>query len=225
MNKKRPFLLYHVHTLCEDMAYDDEEWRSSVTESNSVFCSECKSVLPGIGKINLRLTSIETKCAMNFSRSGVGILSKEVLSVFESSGKSQWLNLGEVVLNGTVNPRYFTFNCEKRITIRGGPESALKRQRREPRTGARYLISDPDGVCGWVCSACGAHHYFAMGNRYLLRAALGDSPPPVMGDRGSSLIVSEELAKELAARSFPKLCIEELPIIDEPQDGWGHPEF
>jgi hypothetical protein len=128
---------------------------------------------------------------------GLGLIHQDLIDCIGPEIVKRDLNLGRVVGKaGTEVPGWYTFHGRCGVIIRGSKDAGFR-----------------------TCDLCGRPVYFAMGKRYLFPA-----PPQnatIFESHLHGLVVPEFICERIATKQWRRLGIRELPVLDEPLDGFG----
>lgn len=160
-------------------------------------CSGCNHPRPDVGPVDVTVQDPGPEDPpINFVFGfGIPVVEKAFIESFEVGPIANDLILGKVFReDGAALSDWLTVRGRQSLIVRG-----------------------TTNVSHRTCSECGRNVYFAMGPRYLF-----PSPPSqheIFVSDLSGLIVSEGLLRKLALNKWPKLMVDELPVLDSPRDG------
>jgi hypothetical protein len=125
----------------------------------------------------------------------LGVANRDFLLMLGGNLIERDLYLGRVYgPNGVLQRGWVTFRGRRSVIVRGTQHVSYRR-----------------------CELCGQQVYFAMGPPYLCPA-----PPPdaSLYEAGiGALLVPKELYERIDVGSWPELAVDELGVVDRPQDG------
>jgi hypothetical protein len=128
---------------------------------------------------------------------GVGVIHREFLDLIGQEIFSEDLYLGRITNSrGEEIPDWVTFHGREVIIVRGSKNAEYR-----------------------TCESCGRNAYYAAGKPYLYPA-----PPrtaTIFQSAGSGLIVPRDVYERVATKKWRRVGIEELPILEAPNDGFG----
>lgn len=161
----------------------------------SWLCTGCNSPKPGVGAIDVRLSSLPGREPLNAAVGwGVPIASKAFLDAIGKELVQRDLYLGRVYgPDGNELAEWATFRGKYRLIVRGSKNVSYRR-----------------------CSECGRDVYFAMGKKYLY-----PSPPRSVGLFESDmcgLILTEGVFSRVGNKKWLGIYTDKLSVADVPND-------
>lgn len=161
-------------------------------------CLGCVRPKPHIKNVDVRLQEIPRSGMLNFADGcGIPLINKRLLDALPADAVDRELHIGRVSdRHGKESSTWATIRGRHQLIVRGR-----------------------EHVSHRICTECGRHVYFAMGDGYLFPA-----PPP-----GPSLFESDKMGLILRDSVFSRLPnallsgveVESLPILATPRDGFG----
>lgn len=203
--------LYYLWPTTSGLTVETDEWCAENTGKGKLVCPECRAVRQGAHVSELRLRyPVKKSNHLGFTGTGIGIMSRELLSVFERHGAGAYLQPGRIYFDGREDIRFVTYHCKDTVMVRGT---------RNAKTMGREDVNS-----GRTCDTCGNRYYFGFTPYYIVRAGIRRLVP-VMQNQGTSMIVRQEIGEEIVNRNFRGVKHLKIPIVEIPRDGWGYPEF
>lgn len=186
-----------VHTLTMDPF--DLANNSYAEARHSWLCTGCCVPKPDVQVVDIFLQSPPSDKPLNFVNGcGLSVAYKPFLERLPIDVVQRDLYLGRVFgPDGEQLADWVTFRGKKRLIIRGSKHAGVR-----------------------VCEQCGRDVYFAMGKKYLYPEPQDDVAIFESGG-GGGLVLPKDLFFQLDLGKWPKLRIDELPVLDEPMDGLG----
>lgn len=128
---------------------------------------------------------------------GIPLVHRELLELLGDDAVQHDLYLGRVIgVHGKELTDWVTARGRRQVIVRGSKEASCR-----------------------VCEQCGRTLYFAQGNRFLYPQPPGDTT--IFESDLCGFVVPKRIADRVATKTWRRLRIEPLPVLDPPPDGLG----
>lgn len=162
-------------------------------------CGECGRPLPSVASIDVQVVTARLpRLPMTFVWGvGVGLASHEILEELGWDVAGRNLHLGSVSdRDGRKVDGWATYNGVRHLLVRGSQDATMR-----------------------VCPSCGRVIYFAQDDAYVTPAP--DPSIEIYHTYRSGLVVRSDIAARLGRKTWKKVSIERLAVLEEPLDGLG----
>jgi len=171
-----------------------EQWLNRA--KGNVLCTECGSVLPGVGSIDVKLSKKPEPTPTLLIQPSIGAFDISLLETLGMDDVRAHVHLGKVINpDGSCNSQYATVLAREQIMFRGKADSNHH-----------------------VCPHCGRLLYTSVRSRYIMNWTVA-SQAPIYGEESVSLLVCESIRDKIAAAWGKRLKLYKVPVAAKARDG------
>lgn len=188
---------FHISSLSRDPCFQNKEAHAEAMRTT--LCPGCAHPRPTAGAIDVWIQeerSPEDKPLNTLYGCGIGLIHDSMLELLGPAADHD-LYLGRVYNDRDQRSiGWHTFHGRRKVVVRGSKEAGHR-----------------------ACEVCARTIYFARGKQYLCPAPAPDVS--ICTSDESGLVLPRPIADQIRAKKWRRVAIEELPVLDDPPDGFG----